>query len=250
MEMLFSDQRASAADQLEETQFLLPETADSFEGWMRIADGLARGWRYREAIMAYTKALRLEPESLNAYRKRAGKYLATLQPGPALRDFEACLRLGGSESELRYRMGLCHYYAGAYAEAVREFSRSLEVCDEELGIGAVYWSMIASWRSGRDTDWQKHYRDGMKVGHHTAYLFAVRTALGRIPLEEAARTVSSETDDLEFSLMAYGLAAIRRQNGEKTAAEELYREILRRDSFWISFGFLAAWNDRRQGRFA
>ena len=143
---------------------------------------------------------------------------------------------------------VCSGDAGVYGMAIREFSHCWEVCDDELGVGAIYWSMIASWRSGREASLLQNYREDMNVGHHTAYAFAVRVALGRISLGDALWELDVEKDDLEFSMMAYGVAAYCEHIGERETAQTLYREILERESFWISFGFLAAWNDRKRGR--
>ena len=245
---LFSEERASAADQLDGTAFTLAESADTYEGWIAVGDRLSRRMQYREAVLAYTQAVRLAPDRYEALRKRGGKYLATLQTGPALADLKTCLQMGGDEADLRYRIGLCRFYAGDFAQALSEFSQCFSVCSEELGIGAIYWSMIAAWRLGQEAELLREYRDDMAVGHHTAYAFSVRTALGRIPPAEALRVIGAEKDDLQFSMMAYGAAAFCGQLGDNERAASLYRKILERDSFWVSFAFLAAWNDRRQGR--
>lgn len=247
MEPYFSACHASAASQLNAKRCPLAETADSYEGWMALGKALSHKLRYLEAIEAYSEAIKLAHRRIDAYRQRAGKYLATLQPEQAMADFEKCRMLGGDESDLSYRMGLCWFYAGVYGMAIREFSHCWDVCGDELGIGAIYWSMIAAWRSGWQADLLGYYHDDMDVGHHTGYAFAVRTALGKIPLEEALWILDAEKDDLEFSMMAYGVAAYCEHMGETETAQGLYKEILSRDSFWISFGFLAAWNDRKRG---
>jgi hypothetical protein len=43
--------------------------------------------------------------------------------------------------------------------------------------------------------------------------------------------------------MAYGVAAVLKQDGHREEADELIREIVRRDGFWISYAYIAAWND-------
>lgn len=248
MKPYFSDCHASAASQLRGKPCPLTGRADSYDGWMALGKELSHELRYLEAIEAYSQAIRIAPRRIDALRQRAGKRLATLQPEKAMADFEKCRMLGGEESDLSYRMGLCWFYAGVYGMAIREFSHCWDVCDDELGIGAIFWSMIAAWRSGREASLLGYYRDDMDVGHHTAYAFAVRTALGKIPLEDALWALDIEKEDLEFSMMAYGVAAYCEHIGETETAQALYREILVRDSFWISFGYLAAWNDRKRGR--
>lgn len=246
MEPFFSDNHATAFSQLNGKPPQLSQSADSFEGWVQLGKELSHELRYQEAILAYSQAIKLSPSRMEAYRQRGGKYLATLQPDLAMADFERCRALGGEESDLSYRMGLCWFYAGVYTMAMREFAHCWEVCDDELGIGAIYWSMIAAWRLGRESPLLNYYYDGMYVGHHTAYAFAVRSALGYIPLEEALWELDAQKSDLEFSMMGYGLAAYCSHLNNEDTAREIYREILSRDSFWISFGYLATWNDRKR----
>lgn len=249
MEPYFSDCHASAASQLDGRPQPHADTAGlRYDELMELGNSLSHQLRYREAIEAYSAAIALSPRGIQPFRQRAGKYLATLQPELAMADFERCRMLGGEEDDLSYRMGMCWFYAGVYSMAMREFSHCWDVCDDELGIGAMYWSMIAAWRSGRESELLKYYHDDMHVGHHTAYHFAVRVALGRISLEDALWELDIEMEDLEFSMMAYGVAAYCEHIGEQETAHALYQEILEREDFWISFGFLAAWNDRKRGR--
>ena len=48
---------------------------------------------------------------------------------------------------------------------------------------------------------------------------------------------------LEFSMMGYGLAAYCARLGKKETSQSICQKILQRDRFWISFGYLATWND-------
>ncbi len=247
MENVFAPDSASADSQLEETfPTELTESSDTFDGWMALGKNLSYSLRYREAILAYSEAIKLDLFSYDAYRMRAGKYLATLQPSRAMSDFEKCRMLGGDESDLSYRIGLCWFFAGIYDKATEEFCHCIEVCDDELAIGAIYWEMISAWRSGNAPKLMKYYHDEMYVGHHTAYKVAVCTAMGRIHLTEAFEILKNEKDDLEFSMMAYGIAQYCRQIGKPKTADKILKELLRRDSFWISFGYLAARNDSRR----
>lgn len=243
MEPYFSDHHAAADSQLGDKEYELTQSADSYDGWMHLGKELGHELRYREAILAYTKAIDLSPGRIEAYRQRGGKYLATLQPEAAMADFERCRTLGGEESDLSYRMGLSWFFSGVYSAALREFSHCWDVCDDELGIGAIYWSMIAAWRLGIESPLLQYYHEKMTVGHHTAYAFAVKTALGYVPLEEALRELDMQDDDLEFSMMGYGLATYCARLGKKETSQSICQKILRRDRFWISFGYLATWND-------
>lgn len=87
------------------------------------------------------------------------------------------------------------------------------------------------------------YHPGMDVGHHTAYEAAMSTAAGYIDVSETMARLEQETDDLEYSICAYGVAKMLLHREKKEEANILLQSIVRRDSFWICYAYLAAWND-------
>ena len=80
----------------------------------------------------------------------------------------------------------------------------------------------------------------MAVGHHTAYEKAMRVWSGTTSLPTMLQTLESEEDDLEYGITLYGLL-LHPDCAEKDC---LSQALLRRDGFWPSFAYLAAWNDR------
>jgi tetratricopeptide (TPR) repeat protein len=214
--------------------------AETFQALMALGKALFFQLRYREAIDAYTRAIALEPENITGYRQRAARYLATLQIPQATADFLRCRELGGDAEDLCYRLGLCHYLSGEYGEAMAELEKCYPLCDEEMGIAVIFWHTLSAWRRGTaPTLLKEKYHSGMKVGHHTGYAFAMGVASGYIT--DADFRLAAEGEDLEFSIMAYGVYVYREHLGMPSHA--LLEEILRRDGFWISYAYLAAWND-------
>ena len=53
--------------------------------------------------------------------------------------------------------------------------------------------------------------------------------------------LEKQSDDLEYSIMAYGVAEFMDCNGLDSVA--LRKELINRDSFWISYCYVAAWKD-------
>ena len=105
---------------------------DSIEKFLALGKAFSRQLRYRETIDAYTEGLKLESENLPLLRLRAGRYLTTLQSNPAIADFEKCLSLGVERLDCLYRIGLAHYYAGRYAQALETFENCMSLCDGEI----------------------------------------------------------------------------------------------------------------------
>lgn len=214
-----------------------------YDGCIALGQALSRQFRYREAIKAYTEALVHRPEDRAALRLRAGRYLSTLQLDLALPEFQRCLDLGAETVDCCYRMGLAYYYAGQFAAALEYFSRCLPLCDDEMGIAIIYWHTICAQRADRELTLLKKYRPDMSVGHHTAYEKAMRVWAGFKDLAQAYIDADSETDDMEYSIVKYGLTY--HPAASDNECSDALESILQRDSFWPCFAFLAAWNDKQ-----
>ena len=173
-------------------------------------------------------------------RLRAGRYLTTLQNDLAIADFKKCLSLGADKPDCLYRIGLAHYYAGRYAQAIEMFENCMPLCDEELGIAVMYWHTLSATRAKKPPALLKDYHPGMAVGHHTAYEKAMQVWSGTTPLPAMLQMPEDEKDDLEYSIVLYGLL----QYPDCDEQECLYEKLLSRGGFWPSFAYLAAWNDR------
>ena len=213
---------------------------DSIEKFLALGKAFSRQLRYREAIDAYTEGLKLEPENLPLLRLRAGRYLTTLQSNPAIADFEKSMSLGAERLDCLYRIGLAHYYAGRYAQALETFENCMPLCDEEMGIAVLYWHTLSAVHAEKASTLLKYYRPDMAVGHHTAYEKAMRVWSGTTPLAAALEMLEREEDDLEYGITLYGLL----WHPDCAEKARLSKVLLRRDGFWPSFAYLAAWNDR------
>ena len=213
----------------------------SVEKYIALGKALSRQLRYREAIDAYTEGLKLEPQNLPLFRLRAGRYLTTLECDLAIADFEICLSLGAERLDCLYRIGLAHYYAGQYEQAMMIFEKCMPLCDEEMGIAVIYWHTLSAARAGKAPVLLKSCHPNMAVGHHTAYEKAMQVWSGAAPLSTMLQMLESEEDDLEYGIALYGLL----WHPDCVEKEHLSQSLLRRDGFWPSFAYLAAWNDHR-----
>lgn len=248
----FADIHASPASQmgcqahgLEDTPEIAEKRgAESYDELLALAKALCWQLRYKEAVEVYSAAVRLKPEDMTAIRQRAARYITTLQPDAAISDFLRCRELRGDPMDIAYRLGICYYLQGDYRQAMVELEACYPLCDEEMGIAAIYWHTLSAWRCGMEpTLLKKEYRLGMDVGHHTAYEYAMRVASGHVTLTEGMLELADERDDLEYSIMAYGIYCCLIQKNEPEIAQMILDAIIRRDRFWISYAYIAAWND-------
>ena len=250
MGQFFADIHASAASQLGSAPCGMTDSPEinalrsgkTYDELMALGKALCYELRYHEAIEVYSRAIALEPNHITAIRQRAARYITTLQPEKAIQDFLRCRELGGDEMDIAYRLGICYYLDGNYAAAMEELTRCLPLCDDEMGIAAIFWHTLSAWRANRiPMLLYRSYREDMQVGHHTAYAFAMDLAAERISVPQALNALRNQPDDLEYSIMAYGVAEFMEHNGMDSA--QLREMLLARDSFWISYCYVAAWKD-------
>lgn len=117
----------------------------TYENLLELADALCWQLRFREAIDVLSRAIALEPERMEAYRRRGPKYLDTLQFEKALDDYRRCEQSDGVSVMSRYRIGMAHYLMGEYAAAISAFSDALAIApqSDDMYIAALRKTLLA-----------------------------------------------------------------------------------------------------------
>ena len=248
----FEDIHASCDSQVKNLPFTIADsseiaalrtTQEDGEQLIALGEALCKQLRYREAIDCFTRALSYLPDDVRIYRKRAARYLSTLQGALAKADFLRCLDAGSDELDVCYRLGLCDYIQQAYDEALQWFERAYSISDEEMGIAIIYWHTLCCYRMDRQPTLLMKYHDAMEVGHHTAYEKAVQVCAGKLDAEIALAEAALEKDDMTFAITVYGIVRFLYEKGPHKQAQQWNDKLLARDSFWICYAYLAAKND-------
>ena len=185
----FADVHASHESQLQNLPHGLADTdeilacrakSQTYETLLELADALCWQLRFREAIATLTQAVKLEPERMEAYRRRGPKYLDTLQFEQALADYTRCEQADGVSVESRYRIGMAQYMLQNYAAATAAFAGSLAIVpqDDDMYIADVYWLVLSQLRAGKADEAQKtlqqHYRRRRRRRRQGVYPLALR----------------------------------------------------------------------------
>lgn len=224
----------------------LREKAADYDGLNALAAALRHSLRYREIPEIASRMISLSPKEAAPWRLRAGAYLSTLQYDKALWDFLQCLALGGDRQDIYYRLGICRYFQGDYLNATVHFEDTFFLSGDEMGIAAIYWHTLSAARGGLPQMLLPFYRSDMNVGHHTAYEKAVSVWAGARSLQEVLNELTSEPDDLEYVISAYGLAVYLETHGDHEEHLKLTDSILKRDTYWSALSYLAAYNDDKK----
>lgn len=241
----WQSQLAGAAAEIDDSEAVCAarEAAVTAEGLSALGDALTKQLRYREAADAYSAALKLKPDDLSLLRRRAGRYISTLQCEKALNDLKECMTLGADRLDILYRTGLCRYFMNQYADARETFKECIDLCDDEMGIAVIYWHTLCSYKLEHTAALLVKYHAGMAVGHHTAYEKAVSVFAGARSFDDAYHEALNENNDLESVITLYGLCIYASYSEQSSCARKIMEQILQRDGFWPSYAYLAAWND-------
>lgn len=228
-----------------------PETAaargaSDFDALGRLAKALDFQLRYREAIPVYRQMLSLRPDDAPTLYRLATREINTLQPRLALEHLTRCRKLDGDKPEYLYRIGISHYLSGGCSAAMDAEAACFPLVDDEMGAAAMYWHTLAAWRSGVEAGLLNAFRPEMKCGHHTAYYAVMSLGAGHTALSDFLAAAAETDSDLEYSMLAYGASVFLAHRGDVHSSDELRRSVVARDGFWISYAYLAAWNDENR----
>lgn len=249
MGLYFDDHHAPAENQLGGKPYYMRDSeavaalrgAQTYEEYMELAAALNWQLRYREAAEVYTKAIELDPNRSDAVRQRAPRYLASLQTEKAVADFERSLELGCERGDTLYRLGIAYYLNGQFEQSMAAEAEAYTYFDEEMGIAAMYWNTFAALKAGKEPELAKQYYVGMKVGHHTAYDAVMALFTDHATMDETIAKLEAVNEDLEFAMMGFGTAMIARQRGMEELCDDILYTVVKHDSFWIGYGYIAAW---------
>lgn len=217
---------------------------ESGEDYLALGSALSRQRRLREAVSAYSEAIRLLPGDQRSFRAWAVQYLRILQPALARTDFLRCGELGGSLPDIWYHVGICDYLLGEHDLAVGRFQAALPLCGEEMRTPVIYWHTLSCCRSGRRLGLLGQYSG--PAGRSTAYDQALQLFQGAWDDEALLAALGDERDDEAYVTALYGCCVYWQRHLRQKKVRLWMPRLLERDREWTAFPYLAAWNDCRE----
>ncbi len=209
------------------------EKNERYEALIALSKALIFQLRYKSALVCLDEAVKSCPERTEALRMRAIRRLNTLDIKGSLEDFLLLRKM--NYGDVSYQIGLGYYLSGQYEKAMEEMGICYGPANNEMKMAAMYWQAAAALRCGKKAPLLDLYSDDFECGHHTAYKAGCGLFAGKRTKEELLSLCGREEADLEYSMVAYALYVC----GEKG----ILAEIVTRDSFWIGFAYIAAWNN-------
>ena len=128
--------------------------------------------RYQQAIAKYTKAIKIEPQFVNAYLKRCEMYYKLGNHPGILDDCERIIQINPSIVEAFYYQGIAQYSLGDVQGAIDSYS---EVIRQKPHYASAYYGRGLAYRDRRETgaaieDLQIAGELFIAEGNHNAYL--------------------------------------------------------------------------------
>ena len=128
--------------------------------------------QYQRAIANFTKAIKIEPQFINAYLKRCEMYYKLGNHPGILDDCERIIQINPSIVEAFYYQGIAHYSLGSFQEAINSYS---EVIRHKPHYARAYYGRGIAYRDNQKTgaaleDLRIAEQLFLVEGNHNAYL--------------------------------------------------------------------------------
>lgn len=236
-------QLGEAVCEIEDTEemFWLKES-DDYDSLVSYGNKLAQQYRFKEAIDAYRKAELIKNTDPMLYVRIGGSYLTLFSFDDAINCYEKSISLGLNLKNVSYSIGIFHYLQKNYTKASEYFTKALP-SNDEMTIAVIYWNALSCMRADLTDSLLQTYNKDMKVGHHKSYEIAVQVILSILNVDDAISQIENNSNDLDYVVSMYGIAAYCESVGEYEKSVSLYNKLLTKKSVWPCVSYLAAYND-------
>ncbi|MFL5581455.1 MAG: PQQ-binding-like beta-propeller repeat protein [Gemmatimonadaceae bacterium] len=223
--------------------------------------------RYRDAIDVFSDGIRRWPGDARMYRHRGHRRITVRDFDGAISDLtRAAALMEGKpdevepdglpnargiptstlQSNVRYHLGLAHYLKGDFARALpwyqADVRRALETRNADMLVASTHWLYMTLRRLGRAEEAHAALapisRD-MDVIENGAYHRLLLLYEGELPVDSLLAPARGDDPALEDATVGYGVGNWYLYNGDRAAAERVFRRVLSGGQ-WASFGYVAS----------
>jgi tetratricopeptide (TPR) repeat protein len=212
-----------------------------------LAKGLAQEEQmlFIDAIETYSEGLIYNPFSDSLFECRGHIYITVGRYLEAIADSTMCVRINPLNWYGWYHIGLGYYFSGNYEKAVQGFTKCLEFSypENEHNVAAIDWAYICLKHLGKDNDAAALLLKIDDDVHRprSAYEERVFVYKGLInPIDLLASVPQDNHHDFLYSIYGNAVALNYYFNGEKVKAKALLQDIVSKDRYWQTFGYLSS----------
>jgi tetratricopeptide (TPR) repeat protein len=232
------------SEEVKKIELEIEKDLENTELWIKKGIALSKQMLFREAIEAYSIGLTFNPFHALAYRHRGHRLISIRRFHEAALDLELSSRLNPTNWDTWYHLGLAYYLLEDYIRAEKAYKRCLEITNsDDLMVAIVDWYWMTLMHLGKVDEANKLLdlvTEDTNPGENLSYKKRVLMYKGIIKPEDLIEYEGAEFPDLELATQGYGVANYYLLMGEKDKAEGLFEKILKNNSFWSSFGYLAS----------
>lgn len=183
-------------------------------------------FRFQDAVADFSRALKVEPNFVEAYVYRATAYARLEQYPNAYDDFTVALKLDPGNLSARLRRGLLYFLHGKYAEATTDFEQYLKYRPGDLY--RVLWIYLSErYQKLNFTTVRQHLR-GVNMKQWPGAL--VQLYLGEVDIQDLIKALKPQLSGWSASSRCeayYYLAQYHLLKGERKEAVAYFQQALK-----------------------
>jgi len=219
---------------------------------------------YKNAIAIYTEGIRRFPSDARMFRHRGHRFLTLRCFDDAIADFKtAAFWVKGTPDEIEpdgvpnarniptstlqsniwYHLGLAYYLKGDFRRALDAYREAEKFSkNADMLVATTHWLYMTLRRLGRESEAKKALipiADNLEVIENGDYYKLLKLYQGKLAPADLLSDSNRSADTLSNATLGYGVGNWFLNNGRKSEAEKIFRQILTGHQ-WASFGYIAA----------
>jgi tetratricopeptide (TPR) repeat protein len=218
--------------------------------------------QYGAAIGVFTEGIEKHPQDARMYRHRGHRYITTRQFNRAVADLQRATELirgrpdevepdgapnssnipvSTLHSNIWYHLALGHYLRHDFESALPAWQQALAASDnDDMVVASADWLYMTLRRLGRNDEAAavlQRISPDMRILENDSYHRRLLMYRGLIAPDSLLQ--ADTQDAVQVATYGYGVANWYLYNGDRRAAEALFRRILEGRN-WAAFGYIAA----------